>query len=163
MGGAALLAMLAGRPASRWYALLLAAAATLALSPYALQDVGWQLSFAAVVALLAIGPGLASALRRVLPGPLAEALALTIAATLGTAPLVALHFGRLSVVSVAANLLAAPVVAPVMWLGAIAAILGQLAPALAWPAAWLAGPPLGYLGWLARTAARMPGAETASG
>ena len=25
--------------------------------------------------------------------------------------------------------------------------------------AWLAGPPLGYLGWLARTAARMPGAE----
>ncbi len=163
MGGAALLAMLAGRPASRWYALLLAAAATLALSPNALQDVGWQLSFAAVVALLAIGPRLAPALRRVLPGPLAEALALTIAATLGTAPLVALHFGRLSVVSVAANLLAAPVVAPVMWLGAIAAIAGQLAPALAWPAAWLAGPPLGYLGWLARTAARMPGAETAVG
>ena len=61
--------------------------------------------------------------------------------------------------SVGANLLAAPVVAPVMWLGAIAATLGQVAPALAWLPAWLAGPPLGYLGWLARTAARMPGAE----
>ena len=78
---------------------------------------------------------------------------------MGTAPLVALHFGRLSVVSVGANLLAAPVVAPVMWLGAIAATLGQVAPPLAWLPAWLAGPPLGYLAWLARIAARMPGAE----
>ena len=34
--------------------------------------------------------------------------------------------GALSVVSVGANLLAAPVVAPVMWLGAIAATLGQV-------------------------------------
>ena len=42
---------------------------------------------------------------------------------------------------------------------ALAATLGQVAPALAWLPAWLAGPPLGYLGWLARTAARMPGAE----
>ena len=56
MGGAALLAMLVGRPSSRWYALLLAAAATLTLNPYALGDVGWQLSFAAVVSLLAVGP-----------------------------------------------------------------------------------------------------------
>jgi competence protein ComEC len=159
MGGAALLAMLVGRPSSRWYALLLAAGATLTLNPYALGDVGWQLSFAAVVSLLAIGPRLALSLRRVAPRPVAEALALTLAATGGTAPLVALHFGRLSAVSVGANLLAAPVVAPVMWLGAIAAAVGQASPALAWFPAWLAGPPLGYLGWLARTAARMPGAE----
>ena len=38
-----------GRPASRWYALLGAAAVTLAIDPRAWQDVGWQLSFAAVV------------------------------------------------------------------------------------------------------------------
>jgi competence protein ComEC len=159
MGGAALLAMLAGRPASRWYGVLLAAAATLALNPRAVADVGWQLSFAAVVALLAVGPSLAACLRRVVPGPVAEALALTIAATLGTAPLVALHFGTVSVVSLGANLLAAPVVAPVMWLGAIAAVVGQALPDLAAIPAGLTGPLLGYLGWTARTAARMPGAE----
>ena len=49
MGMAGVVAALAGRPASRWYALLLAAALTLALDPRAWQDVGWQLSFAAVV------------------------------------------------------------------------------------------------------------------
>ena len=48
MGAAGLIAALAGRPRSRWYALLLAAAVTLAIDPRAAGDVGWQLSFAAV-------------------------------------------------------------------------------------------------------------------
>ena len=50
MGVAGLVAALAGRPASRWYALGLAAAVTLALNPYAAGEPGWQLSFAAVAA-----------------------------------------------------------------------------------------------------------------
>ena len=52
MGAAGVAAALAGRPRSRWYALLLAAAVTLALNPRAAGDVGWQLSFAAVVGIL---------------------------------------------------------------------------------------------------------------
>ena len=65
MGAAGVVAALAGRPASRWYALLLAAAATLALNPRATGDVGWQLSFAAV-----IGIALWSApLRELIAGP----------------------------------------------------------------------------------------------
>ena len=48
MGAAGVVAALAGRPSSRWYALGLAAAATLAIDPRAAGDVGWQLSFAAV-------------------------------------------------------------------------------------------------------------------
>ncbi len=51
MGAAGLIAAMAGRPRSRWYALMLAAAATLALNPRAGADVGWQLSFAAVVGI----------------------------------------------------------------------------------------------------------------
>ena len=82
MGAAGLVAALAGRPASRVYALGLAAAVTLALNPYAAGDVGWQLSFAAVV-----GPAGAGARRsrerlaRGWPAPLAEAAAMTLAAT----------------------------------------------------------------------------------
>ena len=48
MGAAGLVAALAGRPSSRWYAIGLAAAATLALNPLAAGEPGWQLSFAAV-------------------------------------------------------------------------------------------------------------------
>ena len=47
-------------------------------------------------------------------------LAITLAATIGTAPLMALHFGQLSLAALPANLLAAPAIAPVMWLGVLA-------------------------------------------
>jgi competence protein ComEC len=160
MGAAGLVAALAGRPASRWYALLLAAALTLAWSPRAAEDAGWQLSFAAVLAMLALVPALRARLRRArLPAGIAEVLAVTAAATLGTAPLIALHFERLSLVSLPANLLAAPAVAPIMWLGTVAGALGQAAPGLAAPVAAVAALPLGYVTWLAHAAATLPFAE----
>jgi competence protein ComEC len=157
MGAAGLVAALAGRAASRWYAVLLAAAVTLALSPRAAEDPGWQLSFAAVVAILAGHRGLRRWLvaRRV-PAALADAAALTTAATLGTAPLLALHFEQVSLVSLPANLLAAPAVAPVMWLGTLAALVGG-PPATALNA--LAAFPLAYLAWLGRAAAAVPHAS----
>ena len=164
MGAAGLVAALAGRPSSRWYALLLAATLTLAWNPRAADDAGWQLSFAAVLAMLAFVPALGRALRRAgLPGALADVLAVTAAATIGTAPLIALHFERLSLVSVPANLLAAPAVAPVMWLGTIAGALGQVAPALAAPVATVAALPLAYLTWLAERCAGLPFAEIGLG
>ena len=134
MGAAAVVAVLAGRPAARWHALLLATAITLALNPRAVQDVGWQLSFAAVVAILLLaGRARDGLVRRGLPRGLAEATALTGAATLGTAPLIAAHFGQASLVSLPANVLAAPAVAPAMWLAMLAVALGQLGTALAAP------------------------------
>jgi competence protein ComEC len=160
MGVAGLVAALAGRPGSRWYALLLAAAITLAWNPRAAADPGWQLSFVAVLGMLALVPALGARLRRAgVPRGLAEALAVTIAATLGTAPLIALHFERLSLVSLPVNLLAAPAVAPVMWLGTLAGAVGQVAPWLAVPVAQLAALALGYLTWLADRAAALPLAE----
>ena len=129
MGLAALLATLAGRPASRLYGLLLAAAATLALNPRASGDPGWQLSFAAVAGIFL----LAAPLRRAFAGAgdglrraAAEGAAVTVAATIATAPLMAAHFGTVSLSSIAANLLALPAVAPAMWLGMIAAAAGQV-------------------------------------
>ena len=64
MGLAGIAAMAASRPASRSYALLLAAVATLAWNPRAWADPGWQLSFAAVVGILVLGVPLAGILRR---------------------------------------------------------------------------------------------------
>ena len=64
MGGAGLVAALADRPRSRWYALLLAAGVTLAANPRAAGDIGWQLSFAAVIGILLWSSRLADALAR---------------------------------------------------------------------------------------------------
>jgi len=131
MGAVGVLATLAGRPASRLYALLLALGITLAVDPGVAGDVGWQLSFAAVLGIFA----LASPLRRGLltrlgpgrlRGALAEGLAVTAAATLATAPLIAFHFETVSTMTLVANLMAMPAVAPAMWLGMVSAAVAQV-------------------------------------
>lgn len=160
MGAATIAAALAGRPASRWYAVLLAAAVTLALDPRAATDPGWQLSFAAVIGIATVAaPARERLRRRGLAAPVAEALAVTVAATLATAPLIAIHFDRVSLVALPANVLATLAVAPIMWLGLAAAALGQVAPVLAAPLVTVTGPLLGYLVGLARLAAGLPGAQ----
>ncbi|MEA2313016.1 MAG: competence protein ComEC [Solirubrobacteraceae bacterium] len=156
MGAAGLVAALAGRPSSRWYALGLAAAVTLVLNPRTSADPGWQLSFAAVVSLLALAAPLRELLERRMPRVVAEAASITIAATIGTAPLIAVHFQQLSLVSLPANVLAAPLVAPIMWLGMLAGAAAQLSPALAAPLNALDGPLLAALAWLARAASAIP-------
>jgi competence protein ComEC len=160
MGAAAVVAVLASRPGARWHALLLAAAVTLTLNPRAIEDVGWQLSFAAVIAILLMATRVRDGLaRRGVPSGLAEATALTAAATLGTAPLIAAQFGQASLMSLPANVAAAPAVAPTMWLGMAAAAIGQVSPVLATPFTALAGFPAAYVMWIAHVASRMPGAQ----
>jgi competence protein ComEC len=167
MGVAAITAAAAARPASRWYALLLAAAATLALNPRELADPGWQLSFAALAGILIAAAPLRRvmlpALRRVPVGrALAEGVALTVAATLATAPLLAYHFGALSLVTLPANLLALPAVAPAMWLGMLKAALGQagaLGAPLSAALGWVARPVVAYLELLAERFAALHGSS----
>ena len=146
MGAAAVVAIAAARPASRSYALLLAAAVTLALSPRAAADPGWQLSFAAVAGLIWIEPVLLPFLRG-LPRPLARGIAVTTAATLATAPLLAHHFGSLPLGTLPANVLALPAVPLVMWGGMLLCAAGQVAWAA--PVAGVVGavaePAVGYL------------------
>ncbi len=158
MGAAGLVAALAGRPAHRWYALGLAAVVTLAVNPLAAGEPGWQLSFAAVVALIAIVPSLRGVLARWMPGPVADVAAMTLAATLGTAPLMALHFEQVSLAALPANLIAAAAIAPVMWLGMLAVAAAQVEPALAVPFNAANAPLLAFVEWVARTFAAAPAA-----
>ena len=174
--------MTLSRPASRWYALLLAAAATLALNPRVSADPGWQLSFAAVAGILALGRPLGAALARAAEellrarSPLARALvrgfaegvAITLAATLATGPLVAFHFGAVPLAGLLANLLALPAVAPAMWLGMVKAALGIVGGSRSRPRARsreLLGPltriPLAYLEGLAERCAGIQGSRLA--
>ncbi len=155
MGAAGLVAALAGRPSSRIYALLLAAVVTLALNPRACGDVGWQLSFAAVIGIFAWTARLASALdggarAGSLRRSLAEGAAMTVAATLATAPLMAHHFAALAPAALPANLLALPAVAPAMWLGMLASMAGQLPAIPVEPLNWLDSLCLAYIGQVAR-------------
>ena len=131
MGALGILSTLAGRRGSRLYALALAAGVTLAIDPGVAADVGWQLSFAAVLGILLLAPPLRAAIAaRLGSGPwrraLSEGMAVTVAATIATAPLIAYHFETVSTTTLAANVLAMPAVAPAMWLGMCSAALAQV-------------------------------------
>jgi competence protein ComEC len=131
MGAVGVLAMLGGRRTSRLYALALAAVVTLAVDPAVAADIGWQLSFAAVLGILLFATPLRRAIAtRLGKGSwrqaLAEGIAVTVAATVATAPLIAFHFETLSTTTLVANVLAMPAVAPAMWLGMCSAALAQV-------------------------------------
>ncbi len=131
MGALSVLATLAGRRTSRLYALAIAAVLLLVIEPGVAADIGWQLSFAAVLGILIFAAPLRAALgdwfgTRGWRRPLIEGAAMTIAATLATAPLIAFHFEAVATLTVLANLLALPAVAPAMWLGMLAAAAGQV-------------------------------------
>jgi competence protein ComEC len=131
MGALSVIATLAGRRSSRFYALALAALILLAFEPRIVVDVGWQLSFVSVLGILFFAAPLRSALGdRIGRGgwrrPLIEGAAMTTAATIATAPLVAFHFDAVPVLTLPANLLALPAVASAMWLGMLSAAAGQV-------------------------------------
>jgi competence protein ComEC len=131
MGALSVLATLGGRRSSRFHALAVAAIVTLAVNPRIASEIGWQLSFAALLGILLLAAPLRHAIAaKIGPGgwrlALAEAAAMTVSATLATAPLIAFHFGTLSTTTLFANLLALPAVAPAMWLGMLAAAGGQV-------------------------------------
>lgn len=164
MGAAAIVATLAARPAARLHAVLLAAAVTLMLDPVALTDPAWQLSFAAVIAIAVLAAPVAAALRRRrVPGVLADGAALTVAATIGTAPVSAAAFGTVSLAGLAANVAAAPLVGPATWAGMLAAVLAQAWPAGGAALATLAGPPVALVLAIARWCAGLPAAQVHAG
>jgi competence protein ComEC len=139
MGGLYLVAQALGRPA---HALTLLGAAAWALTlwaPLSVLEVGFQLSFAALLGILLLAPRLVKWWRPV-PRGLREGLAVGVAASLFTYPLLALHFGAIPLIGPFATLLMEPLVAPIMalgWaavlLGAIWAPLGQALALLCWP------------------------------
>ena len=162
-GTLASLAWIASRPSDRWYFLLCGAAVLLAVNPYNLLAPGFQLSFAAVAAIFVAVPRLERWLEGYpIPSRLAAAIAVSSGCGLATAPILWLHFGAIPLFAVAANALAAPVVAPLLGLALAAATLHPVLPsaalALAWTNGWLAA----YLAWCARLVGDLPNAEATS-
>ena len=108
-------ALVSDRERDMFNTLALAAFIILIISPSALYNISFQLSFASVFAIIYLAPkfkltepaaSFAGHMRdRVLTG-----LFVSIAATLGTAPIAAYHFHRVSIIGVFANLIVVPVI-----------------------------------------------------
>lgn len=132
-GALASIAWLVGSARDPWHLLALAAAAVLALDPWAVVGPGFQLSFVAVAAIHGLAPPIRSWLEgTVMPMRLCAPFAISLACTLATAPVALVHFGRTSLVaSLPANLLALPAVAPLLWFALAACAVWPVAPGAA--------------------------------
>ena len=158
------LAWLAARPADRWYLLCLGALVLLAWNPYVVLDAGFQLSFVAVCAIFLVVPRLTALLEGYpFPGKLAAAVALSTACGLVTAPILWLQFHAVPLMTVPANALAEPAVAPLLYLAFAAGLMAALFPPAATAIAWLNGWCAAYLAVCARFFGSLPGAQVRSG
>lgn len=83
------------------------------ISPFSLFDVGFQLSFTAVLGILLLQPVLSHAFMR-MPEAYRGALCISIAGQVSTLPVTVAYFTRLPVLSILANLLIVPLAALVV-------------------------------------------------
>jgi competence protein ComEC len=161
-GALASLAWMTGRLRDAWQALLLGGIALLAWNPYEVYDPGFQLSFAAVVAIFTIVPRIARRLEYV-PFPLPRSVRLGVAVSLGcgaaTAPILWLEFGYLPLLGVPANALAEPAMPVLLGLAFATSGLGLVAPGGAAVLAWLNGWTAAYIALCAKSIGSLPFAE----
>lgn len=117
----ALLAGALGRPASTVRLLALAVTGLLLVDPLLVQSVGFRLSIGACAGIAL----LARPLARRIPGPpgVVEAVAVTVAAQAGVAPVMIPTFGGLPVATLLANVLALPVAGMLMAWGVAAGVV----------------------------------------
>lgn len=159
-GGLASLAWVVSRPRDRWHFLAVGALVLMVWMPTSVLEPGFQLSFAAVAAIFVAVPRM----RRVLDGyPLssgvADALSVSLACGLVTAPIVLFHFGQAPVYTVIANVVAFVAAPLVLGLGLLAAIVDPVSPSAAAGFASLAGWAAAWLEVVARVVAALPGAR----
>jgi len=126
MAGLATTGAATGRRAGQVRLLSLAVVITLLLDPLLVRAVGWWLSVGATAGIAVLAAPLAARLPG--PAPVRAALAVTIAAQLGVAPVSVAVFGPLPLASVPANLLAVPAAGPVMIYGLPAGLLAAVVP-----------------------------------
>lgn len=136
--------------------LSVAALVLLIYDPFSLFDVGFQLSFTVVLALILITPILSSKI--ILPGRLGSLLAVSVAAQLGAAPILIYYFQQLPIIATVANLAVVPAVAPVLILGLVGGLVGMFSKVLALPVYLLARPLIFYIISATSALGSLPGA-----
>ena len=135
-----LAAPLLGRQVSALHFMTTMLALVLAYNPQLVYSTGFQLSVAAVFGILLLTKPLKSLVERTLLRPFAKPpehisnlISVSLAAQIATSPIVAATFDQVSVVGVLTNLIAVPISGPILILGLLGSLAGNIYPLLAFP------------------------------
>jgi len=159
MGTIGLLALATGTRRAALPALGAAVLVLLLIDPDLAGTAGFALSVLATAGLLVLAPPWTDALAQRMPRGLAAALAVPAAAQVACGPVVVALSDSLGLLTVPANLLAVPAVAPATVLGVLAALTAPVCLPVAQALTWLAWPPTAWLVLVGRTGAGLPGAS----
>lgn len=109
-------------------ALGFAIAAVIAIDPWQSRDPGFALSVLATAGLLIFAGPISEKLQRCLPEKVAQAISPPIAAMALCLPIIVALSGYIAPISIIANIIAAPFVAPITVVGFIAALISPITP-----------------------------------
>lgn len=124
MGGLMVFSLFAGRKSDGVQMLLFSGFFMVLFNPRILtMDVSFQLSFMSTLGLLILLPLWESYFKK-LPAIISESLAVTLAATVFTTPIILYHFGRFSIISPIANIIFLPLI-PLIMFGSFVAIISS--------------------------------------
>lgn len=141
-----LTAQLVGKQNYSLLALIFSAWIMLMIQPQLISDIGFQLSVGATAGIMLAKPILDIFLR--FPQVLKDDFSTTLAAQIGTIPILFGAFGVFAPLSILINLLVLWTVPIIMILGLLAALGGLISPVLAAPFAYSAYPFLHYFIWI---------------
>ena len=134
-----LAAPLLGRQVSPLHFMTTMLALVLAYNPGLIYSTGFHLSVAAVFGILLLTKPLKSLVERTLfrplkkPPQLSNLISVSLAAQIATSPIVAATFDQVSLVGVVTNLVAVPISGPILVLGLLGSLAGNISPLLAYP------------------------------
>lgn len=158
-----LAAPLFGRQLSPIHFMTTMLAVVLAYNPDLIYSTGFQLSVAAVFGILLLRKPLLRFLEATLfrpfrnpPEIIANLIAISLAAQIATAPIIATTFGEVPAVGVFTNLIAVPLSGPILTLGLLASLVGNTVPMLAYPLNFTNGFLVTILEWVAQGVSALP-------
>ncbi len=164
-----LAAPLFGRQLSPLHFMTTMLAAVLAWNPLLVYSPGFQLSVAAVFGILLLRKPLQAFVKRTILRPfkeppelLANLLAVSLAAQIATAPIIATSFDEVSAIGVLTNLVAVPLSGPILTLGLLGTLMGNFVAPLAYLINVSNGFLVTVLVWVAEAASALPVAAVAT-
>ncbi len=134
-----------------------AALILLVMNPYALFDIGFQLSFTATLSLVLFYPKLKKIVSgKYIPEVISDTLAATLAAQAGVIPITLYYFNNLSIISVLSNLLVVPLVQIITVIGFIMVFAGLLKIHIAVILGYINNTFLSYILFITEVSSKLP-------
>jgi competence protein ComEC len=149
MGVLVVIAPRLGRTYNVYTALAATAIAMSAFDPYVLWDVGFLLSFFGTLGIILLTPFFQHWLRPLerlpLGSPISEISAVTLAAQVGTIPIIALTFNQISIIAPVTNILTVPLLEILILVGLLICVTGLFSIPLSIVCGWIVYPVLLYV------------------